>query len=274
MMGFYAFHEYRPLDQILEMASDNHNGELTMQTESFINLINNNNYYALWEIPNGEVKLIKAKLDYNEKTFKYHNRNITYAICTNLYECEDGFVMVSGVCYIEEDTYALPRDIGVKCRAILCKFPNDEVPECYTDRVVGTTMEDAKRLAWDKSSRPEAMSGTMTVNLADGVSIKRLFGNGVPPEPKLAPHKPEQEPDDEPEQEPEQEPEHPDYYKGDNEDGKAIEVFDVIDQFVGGDFYLGNVLKYVCRAGKKSKETKKQDLEKALHYIKEAIKRS
>lgn len=67
--------------------------------------------------------------------------------------------------------------------------------------------------------------------------------------------------------------EHPDYYKGNNEDGKSIEVFDVIDQFVDGDFYLGNVLKYVCRAGKKSKETKRQDLEKALHYIKEAIKR-
>lgn len=36
MMGFYAFHEYSPLDQILEMEtmkhksehSDNHNGEL------------------------------------------------------------------------------------------------------------------------------------------------------------------------------------------------------------------------------------------------------
>ena len=71
----------------------------------------------------------------------------------------------------------------------------------------------------------------------------------------------------------ESEPVHPDYYKGNSPDGKSIEVFDVIDQFVGGDFYLGNVLKYVCRAGKKSKETKKQDLEKALHYIKEAIKR-
>jgi hypothetical protein len=105
------------------------------------------------------------------------------------------------------------------------------------------------------------MSGTMTVNLADGVSIKRLFG-GAP------------EPDEQEQDGPEQEPKHPDYYKGDNEDGKAIEVFDIIDQFVGGDFYLGNVLKYVCRAGKKSKETKKQDLEKALHYIKEAIKRS
>jgi hypothetical protein len=69
------------------------------------------------------------------------------------------------------------------------------------------------------------------------------------------------------------EPVHPNYYKGNNKDGKAIEVFDIIDQFVDGDFYLGNVLKYVCRAGKKSKETKKQDLEKAMHYIMEAIKR-
>lgn len=66
---------------------------------------------------------------------------------------------------------------------------------------------------------------------------------------------------------------HPDYYKGDSGDGRSIEVFDIIDQFVGGDFYLGNVLKYVCRAGKKSSDTKRQDLEKALHYIREAIKR-
>lgn len=78
---------------------------------------------------------------------------------------------------------------------------------------------------------------------------------------------------DKPEGHRREEPVHPDYYKGDNKDGKSIEVFDIIDQFVSGDFYLGNVLKYVCRAGKKSKETKKQDLEKAAHYIMEAIKR-
>lgn len=149
----------------------------------------------------------------------------------------------------------------------------EETESKHIDRVVGPTMEDAKRLAWDKSSRPETMSGTMTVNLADGVSIKRLFGNApVHFECEVAP---EPEPDSEPEPEQEQdEPEHPDYYKGDNEDGRSIEVFDIIDQFVDGDFYLGNVLKYVCRAGKKSKETKRRDLEKALHYIKEAIKRS
>lgn len=132
-----------------------------------------------------------------------------------------------------------------------------------------TTLKQHKSEFDDKT-----ISGTITMNLADGVSIKRLFG-GAPVNIECEVVQEQDEPDDEPEQdEPEQEPEHPDYYKGDNEDGKAIEVFDIIDQFVDGDFYLGNVLKYVCRAGKKSKETKKQDLEKALHYIKEAIKRS
>lgn len=62
---------------------------------------------------------------------------------------------------------------------------------------------------------------------------------------------------------------HPDYYQG-----GGIEVFDIIDQFVGGDFYLGNALKYICRAGKKSKETKIEDLRKAAHYIDEAIRRT
>lgn len=61
---------------------------------------------------------------------------------------------------------------------------------------------------------------------------------------------------------------HPDYYQS-----GGIEVFDIIDHFVGGDFYLGNALKYICRAGKKSKETKIEDLRKAAHYIEEAIRR-
>lgn len=68
------------------------------------------------------------------------------------------------------------------------------------------------------------------------------------------------------------EPQHPDYYK--SSVNPSLEVFDMIDGFVGADFYLGNVLKYVCRAGKKSGESRVKDLNKALHYIKEAIKRS
>lgn len=62
---------------------------------------------------------------------------------------------------------------------------------------------------------------------------------------------------------------HPEYYQA-----GGIEVFNVIDNFVNGDFYLGNALKYICRAGKKSKNTKIEDLKKAAHYINEAIKRA
>jgi len=232
-----------------------------MKAESFINLINDGNYYALWEIPDRDVKLVKGKLDYSERHTKYCNRDITYAVCTNLYECEDGLVMVSGVCYITEDTYALPRDIGVKCKAILHKFVLDEKIE---PSVVGGMIPPPRPAGVDYDSDEEPTKHkepnlsrwlpkdceVKTMNIADGGSVKNKLLESSESEPK-----------------------HPDYYKGTNEGGRSIEVFDIIDQFVDGDFYLGNVLKYVCRAGKKSKETKRQDLEKALHYIKEAIKR-
>ena len=161
--------------------------------------------------------------------------------------------MVSGVCYITEDTYALPRDIGVKCKAILYKFALDENIE---PSVVGG-MIPPPRPNFDSEHKEPDMSRWLpkdckvkTMNIADGGSVKNKLLESSETEPK-----------------------HPDYYKGTNDGGRSIEVFDIIDQFVNGDFYLGNVLKYVCRAGKKSKETKRQDLEKALHYIKEAIKR-
>lgn len=96
--------------------------------------------------------------------------------------------------------------------------------------------------------------------LFDGDRYRVHQGNGIPEGLRNIPEK-------------DGEDVHPDYYKGDNKDGKAIEVFDIIDQFVAGDFYLGNVLKYVCRAGKKSEETKRKDLEKAIHYLREALKR-
>lgn len=32
-------------------------------------------------------------------------------------------------------------------------------------------------------------------------------------------------------------------------------------------FHLGNVVKYVCRAGKKAGNTKQRDLEQAIHYL-------
>ena len=58
---------------------------------------------------------------------------------------------------------------------------------------------------------------------------------------------------------------HPAWYT----DGK-IEVIDYIeDKHLG--YHLGNAVKYISRAGKKSKETEVQDLKKAVWYINRRI---
>lgn len=59
----------------------------------------------------------------------------------------------------------------------------------------------------------------------------------------------------------------PDYYRA-----GGIQVFDIVDLY-GLDFYLGNVVKYVCRAGKKAGNSKRADLEKAIEYLKNEISR-
>jgi hypothetical protein len=58
----------------------------------------------------------------------------------------------------------------------------------------------------------------------------------------------------------------PSYYKRGN-----IEAFDVIDAWEL-DFYEGNVIKYLCRAGHKT-ESKYNDLMKAKEYLEKAIKK-
>ena len=46
----------------------------------------------------------------------------------------------------------------------------------------------------------------------------------------------------------------------------SIEVWDFIrDQQL--NYHLGNVVKYVCRAGHKDASTKRQDIKKAIHYL-------
>ena len=46
----------------------------------------------------------------------------------------------------------------------------------------------------------------------------------------------------------------------------SIEVWDFIrDQ--GLNYHLGNAIKYICRAGYKSSESKEKDLKKAIHYL-------
>lgn len=53
---------------------------------------------------------------------------------------------------------------------------------------------------------------------------------------------------------------HPKHYQA------KIEPLDLIDAW-NLNFNLGNVVKYVCRAGKKDKEKEIEDLEKAKFYI-------
>jgi len=52
------------------------------------------------------------------------------------------------------------------------------------------------------------------------------------------------------------------------ENGKDYDLIDVIKDY-DLSFNLGNVIKYVCRAGKKENELK--DLEKAVDYIEREI---
>lgn len=59
---------------------------------------------------------------------------------------------------------------------------------------------------------------------------------------------------------------HPDYYGGES---NVYECIKVIEAWNLG-FHLGNALKYINRAGKKSDDPK-QDLEKAIWYIQRYI---
>jgi hypothetical protein len=50
------------------------------------------------------------------------------------------------------------------------------------------------------------------------------------------------------------------------------EVFKVLEAWeLDKDFYLGNVIKYLARAGKKNPEKYKEDLQKALVYLERRI---
>jgi hypothetical protein len=61
----------------------------------------------------------------------------------------------------------------------------------------------------------------------------------------------------------------PNHYGGkDNQ----YEVFKVLEAWgLDKDFYLGNVIKYVARAGKKNSLKEKEDLQKALVYLQRRI---
>ena len=58
---------------------------------------------------------------------------------------------------------------------------------------------------------------------------------------------------------------HPAHYQS-----SGMEAIDVIDSF-NLDFYLGNAVKYILRAGKKG--DKLEDINKAIWYLKHACRR-
>lgn len=61
---------------------------------------------------------------------------------------------------------------------------------------------------------------------------------------------------------------HPLHYGGEN---NTYEVINVIETWQL-DFHLGNVVKYIARAGVKSADTELEDLKKALWYLQRKIK--
>ena len=56
---------------------------------------------------------------------------------------------------------------------------------------------------------------------------------------------------------------HPEHYGGMDNPYEAIKVIDAWNL----DFCLGNVVKYISRAGKKGNNSAEQDLNKALWYL-------
>ena len=60
---------------------------------------------------------------------------------------------------------------------------------------------------------------------------------------------------------------HPSHYGGKDNPYKAIKVIDAWNL----DFCLGNVVKYISRAGKKGNNSAEQDLKKALWYLEHEI---
>ena len=60
---------------------------------------------------------------------------------------------------------------------------------------------------------------------------------------------------------------HPTHYGG---EGNAYEAIKVIEAW-GLDFCLGNVVKYISRAGKKDPAKELEDLKKALWYLNRRI---
>lgn len=63
-----------------------------MTKAELIKLVENEKAYALWDLQDAEWKQVASELERDESRW--------YATAVNVYECDDGFVGVRGVCQI------------------------------------------------------------------------------------------------------------------------------------------------------------------------------
>ena len=82
-----------------------------MTKAELIKLVENEKAYALWDLQDAEWKQVAIELERDESRW--------YATAVNIYECDDGFVGVRGVCQIYS-VYTTPEDIDFVCTA--CEY--------------------------------------------------------------------------------------------------------------------------------------------------------
>lgn len=81
-----------------------------MKKQELIDIINNGEFYALWEISVRNCKIVAKEINIVSHDW--------WSYATNVYKCEDGFVGVSGVNWIDfENHFKTTRDIDVRCKA-------------------------------------------------------------------------------------------------------------------------------------------------------------
>lgn len=86
-----------------------------MTKAELIKKIEEENAYALWDLPDKDWKMVACEIDGEKHRW--------YECSTNVYECEDGFVGVFGVCVIYGDSS--PEDIDCICSA--CEYEPKQI---------------------------------------------------------------------------------------------------------------------------------------------------
>jgi hypothetical protein len=139
-------------------------------------------------------------------------------------------------------------------KAYLIKHPNASAAEVM--KATGVNKQTAYKQKWivKKLLASGADLSSLKVRRGRPKKVIELDMTSLPPMPKFVPKHDVVN--------------HPQHYT----DG-GIEVIDFIEAKRLG-YHLGNVVKYICRAGKKGTNSGMEDLRKAQWYLKRAIERN